>query len=53
MIKGSGAYSEPRHTSKMELFAKVVHGFQLLNIFVESSILDIQVGSEYAPENGY
>ena len=27
--KGSWSYSELRHTSKMELFAKVVHGLQL------------------------
>ena len=36
--------------SKMELFAKIVKGFQLLTIFIKSSILDIRIGSEYASE---
>ena len=36
-------YSEPSNTStiKMELFAKIVKGFQLLTIFIKSCILDI------------
>ena len=34
-------YSEPYETSKMELFAKIVNGFQLFTIFAKSSILDI------------
>ena len=32
---------EPCQTSKMELFAKRVNGFQPLTIFAKSSILDI------------
>ena len=40
------AYSEPNRTSKMELFAKLVKGFQQLNFFAQSSILDIWLGSE-------
>ena len=32
----SEAYSEPRQTSKMDLFAKIVHGFRLLTIFVKA-----------------
>ena len=34
----------------MKLFARIVNGFQLLTIFAKSSILDIQLGSEYASE---
>ena len=41
-------YSEPRRTSKMEFFEKIVNYFQPLIIFAKSSILDIRLGSEYA-----
>ena len=46
----SEAYSEPRprHRYKMELFAKVVHGFRLISIFVKSSIIDVRLDSEYS-----
>ena len=44
------AYSEPSQTSKMELFARIIKGFQLLTIFIKSSILDIRLGFEYASE---
>ena len=40
-IKVLVAYSEPRETSKMECFAKVVNGFQPLTIFAKCSILDV------------
>ena len=43
-------YSEPSQTSKMKLFAKIIKGFQQLTIFVERSILDVQLCSEYACE---
>ena len=43
-------YSEPCQISEMELFAKIVHGFQSLFIFAKSSISDVWHGSEYAPE---
>ena len=43
-------YLEPRQISKMELFEKLVNGFQLLTIFIKSSILDVWQGSEYASE---
>ena len=32
----------------MELFAKIVNGWKLLAIFAKSSILDTQLGFEYA-----
>ena len=35
------AYSEPCQTSKIELFAKIVNGFQPLTIFAKSSVLDV------------
>ena len=41
-------YSEWSQTSKMELFAKIVHGVQLLTIFSKSSILGVWLGSKYA-----
>ena len=41
-------YSESCQISKMEPYAKIVNGFQLLTIFAESSILDNELGSEYA-----
>ena len=45
------AYSEPSQTSKMELFANIVNGLQLLlKIFAERSIFDIYGFCEYAPE---
>ena len=39
------AYSELSRTSNMELFAKIVNGFQIL-IITKSSILDVRMGSE-------
>ena len=33
--------SEPSQTSKMELFPKIVNGFQPFTIFVKSSIIDV------------
>ena len=44
------AYSEPSRTSTMEPFAEIVKDFQLLTIFIKGSILDIQMGCEYASE---
>ena len=34
-------YSAPSQTSKMELFAEIVYGFQQLTDFTKSSILDV------------
>ena len=34
-------HSEPCQTLKMELFAKIVNGFQTLTVFAKSSILDV------------
>ena len=36
----SEAYSQPCQTSKIERFAKIAHGFQLIGIFAKHSILD-------------
>ena len=44
IIQIAEVYSEPRTTSTMELFAKLVKGFQLLTIFIKSSILHIRLG---------
>ena len=41
-------YSEPCLTSKMESFAKIVNGLQLLTILEKISILNAGQGSEYA-----
>ena len=34
----------------MEIFVEVVNGWKLLNIFAESSLLDIWLGSECASD---
>ena len=47
MYSLSEANSEPRQTSKAELFAKIANGFSSLTIFVKSSITDVRLGSEY------
>ena len=39
---------EPHHKSKVELLRKIVNGFQMLNILLKSSILDIWLGFECA-----
>ena len=36
-----------RQTSKMDVFAKIAHGFSLLTIFGKSSISDVRLGTEY------
>ena len=46
--RSTEAYSEPSKTSKMELFAKTVTGFQPWTIFEQNSIFDIWQDSEYA-----
>ena len=35
----------------MEYFAKVVYGFQPLNIFDKNSIIDVWLGPKYASES--
>ena len=44
----AGSYSEPSRTSKMELFAEIVNGWNVLTIFAKNFILDVWMGSEYA-----
>ena len=41
VAQGVEAYSQPSRTSKIELFAKIVNGFQSLTIFAKSFILDV------------
>ena len=48
MSHNSEVYSEPCQTYKMEIFGKIVNGFQLLTIFSPSSILYVRLGSKYA-----
>ena len=43
----SEANSESRQTSKIYCFARIVHGFIPLTIFVNSSFSDNRLGSEY------
>ena len=50
IVRTAEVYSRPSRTSTMELFAQIVKDFQLLTIFIKSSILDIRLGSEYASE---
>ena len=50
IIRIAEVYSEPSRISTMELFAKIVKGFQLLIIFIKSSILDIRMDFEYASQ---
>ena len=47
VFRQKDGYSELRQKSKMELFAKIIHSFRGLTIFVKSSILDAGLGSEY------
>ena len=47
----SEAYPDPSWTSKIGLFAKIVNRFHPLTIFAKSSILDVQLGSEYTFES--
>ena len=44
------AYLEPSQASKIEIFAKIVNGFQPLFIFTIRSILDVWIDSEYVSE---
>ena len=46
------AYSDPCQTCKIEVFAEIVNGFQLLTIYAESSILDIWLGFDRASTGG-
>ena len=51
IIRIAEVYSEPRRTSTMELFGKIVKDFQLLNILIKISILHIRLGFECVSEN--
>ena len=46
-------HAEPRQTHKVELFEKIVNGFQLLTIFPKSFISDASLGSKYAFEYSF
>ena len=48
MNESTEVYSELCQTYKMELFAKIVNGFQLLTIFAKNAILDVLQGFECA-----
>ena len=48
MALNPDVYSNPTGASKKEVFAKKVNCFQLLTVFAKGSILDFQLGSEYA-----
>ena len=45
-----GTQSEPRQTSKMELFAKI-NGWKSLTIFAKNAILYVWLGSKYTSED--
>ena len=49
-IENSEAYLEPCQTSKTDIFAKIINGFQSLTIFAKSSITDIWQGYENVSE---
>ena len=40
------AYSQPCQTSKLELFANIVNGFQTITIFANRTVSDFQQGSK-------
>ena len=47
-------YSEPSQTSNMELFAEIVNCCErFLNIFANSSILDVRLFSKYVSNYSY
>ena len=50
---GSTDVFSPSATSKMEIFAKIANGRKQLNIFAESSISDVQLGSKSAPKEAF
>ena len=48
--KGTEVNTEPTRATKMQLFAKIVNGFQMQSIFAKSYILDVRLGSGYASD---
>ena len=48
MRRKTEPYLQPSQTYKMELFAKIVNGFQPLIVFTKRSSLDVWLRSEYA-----
>ena len=50
IVRTVDVYSEPTQTSTMQLFAKIIIGFQLFTTFLKSSMLDIRLGFGYASE---
>ena len=42
-------YLEPSKTSKFELYVKTAYDFQALTILTKSSILEVWLGTKYAP----
>ena len=49
----SEAYLETSQTSEMEIFAKVVNGYQSFSIFAKSSILVVWLDFEYTSDFGF
>ena len=47
IIRIAEVYSEPSQISTMELFAKIVKGFQLFTIFIKSFISDMWISVDY------
>ena len=39
----SEEYSEPCQLSKIQLYAKIVNGFEPLTIFAQNSVLDVRI----------
>ena len=50
LVSFAEAYSESSLISKMELFAKIVHGFQSFIFLLKALILDVWLGSQCAFE---
>ena len=48
--KESEVYSQPCETSKMERFAKIVHGWKQLTVLAKCAIIDVWQGFEYASD---
>ena len=42
-------YLEPSKTTKFELYVKTAYDFQALTVLTKSSILEVWLGTEYAP----
>ena len=52
-LKIPEAYSEPSQTCKVDIFTKIVNSKQPAIVFAKSSILDVQLGFEYASTSSF